>query len=71
MMDLFALKSKEGYLKFGPDGQYILVGINKASVYPITSKDFLLEQKRNLSGELEDIRVVKMTISEEDYYCFL
>lgn len=71
-MILYALKSDDGYLKMAENGDYTLVGINKASVYPDTGLEKLKELKAELKAELKDqlqnLRIVKMTLEEMDYF---
>ncbi|MEF9917716.1 MAG: hypothetical protein RR310_06750 [Eubacterium sp.] len=67
-MDLYALKSEEGYLKITPEDTYTLVSINKASVYQEDMLKKLKKLKKIWSNELKDLRIVKMILTEEDYF---
>ncbi len=67
-MNLYALKSDNGYLKTVPDGTYTLTGIHKASVYDDSKLDSLKEQLAALKPELENLRIVKLVLEEEDYF---
>lgn len=67
-MNLYAFKSDNGYLKIAPDGTYTLTGIHKASVYDDSKLDSLKEQLATLKPELENLRIVKLVLEEEDYF---
>ena len=67
-MNLYALKSDNGYLKTAPDGTYTLTGIHKASVYDDSRLDSLKEQLAALKPELENLRIVKLVLEEEDFF---
>ncbi|WP_133966547.1 hypothetical protein [Eubacterium limosum] len=67
-MNLYAFKSDNGYLKTAPDGTYTLTGIHKASVYDDSKLDSLKEQLAALKPELENLRIVKLVLEEEDFF---
>ncbi|WP_195267340.1 hypothetical protein [Eubacterium sp. 1001713B170207_170306_E7] len=67
-MNLYALKSDNGYLKTAPDGSYTLVGINKASVFDDSRLDSLKDQLTALKPELPNLRIVKLVLEEVDYF---
>lgn len=67
-MNLYAFKSDNGYLKMAPDGTYTLVGIHKASVYDDSKLDRLKEQLATLKPELENLRIVKLVLEEDDFF---
>ncbi|MGL4607922.1 MAG: hypothetical protein ACRCU3_10715 [Eubacteriaceae bacterium] len=66
-MELYALKSDEGYLKIKSNDDYIFVKIDKASVYSANFFDRLKELSFKLKNETQNLRIVKLTISEEDH----
>ena len=65
-MDLLILKTGNDYIRF-KDGKYLLVGLDKASVYPMDQ----IDQVRTHMSELEkngfkNVRIRKLILSEED-----
>jgi hypothetical protein len=67
-MILYALKSDEGYLKLAENRGFDLVGLNKASVYDEGHLDQLRTMKGSLMAETVNLRIVKMTLEETDYF---
>nr|WP_320023902.1 hypothetical protein [uncultured Acetobacterium sp.] len=67
-MTLYALKSDEGYLKMAENKGFSLVCINKASVYPETELEKLKSLKVELKEMVTNLRLVKMTLEETDYF---
>lgn len=67
-MILYALKSHEGYLKMAENGGFTLVDINKASVYPERGLAQLLIIKNDLREALTQLRIVKLTLEESDFF---
>jgi hypothetical protein len=68
-MELYVLKTKNGYVKSTDPENPTLVGIEKASVYPTGDSELI----QNLAvilrerGE-EELRMAKLEIREVDYY---
>ena len=67
-MILYALKVAEGYLKMADNGDFTLVGINKASVYPESGLEQLIATKKELAEELTQLRIIKLTLEESDFF---
>lgn len=67
-MILYALKSDQGYLRMIENDDFLLVGINKASVYPESELNRLKKIKEKLSKQLSKLRIVKLTLEETDFY---
>ncbi len=67
-MILYALKAAEGYLKMAENGDFTLVGINKASVYPESGLEQLIAIKKELAEELTQLRIIKLTLEESDFF---
>ena len=67
-MILYALKSDEGYLKILENNEFLLVGINKASVYPKSNLEQLRMTKEDLKKEMNSLRIVQMTLEEKDFF---
>jgi hypothetical protein len=67
-MELYGLKSDQGYLKLGENNSYTLVGLNKASVYPESEIKKLQEINNEINNELLNLRIIQMTITEKDFF---
>lgn len=68
-MELYVLKTKSGYVKSTDPDNPILVGIEKASVYPNGDSELIRKLAIILKerGE-EELRMAKLEIKEVDYY---
>ncbi len=68
-MELYVLKTDNGYVKSTNPENPILVGIEKASVYPDADSELIRKLARILRDRNEkDLRVAKLVITEEDHY---
>lgn len=67
-MILYALKSDQGYLRMIENDDFLLVGINKASVYPESELNRLKKIKEKLGKHFSELRIVKLTLEETDFY---
>ena len=67
-MNLYALKSDEGYLKIAENETCTLVGINKDSVYPEAALEKLKVLKETFESQVSNLRIVEMTLVEKDYF---
>lgn len=67
-MNLYALKSDDGYLRMLKNNEFSLVGINKASVYSESDLDDLKTIKAEIGEQLNKLRIVKMALEETDFF---
>lgn len=66
-MELLIIKSGEYYLRV-KDGQYLLVGLDKASVFPMEKLSLVQEyQTAAKAAGHPDVRLKKLILTEEDY----
>lgn len=65
-MELLCLKCDESYLRIA-DENYTLTTVNKASVYPVKDAEMVKTICRKLQEELNSLKIVKLTISEESF----
>jgi hypothetical protein len=68
-MELYVLKTKNGYVKSTDPENPTLVGIEKASVYPTGDSELIQQLAIALRerGE-EDLRVSKLEVREKDHF---
>lgn len=66
-MEMFLIKSDEGYIRFLKDELFQVTTMDKASVYPDRgeSEKKLMVLKNKV--ENETLRIAKIIITEEDY----
>lgn len=65
-MVLLILKSGEKYIRL-KDGRYLLVGLEKASVFPLDKMDVVRRHESRLNKEgFMNICVKKIVLTEED-----
>ncbi|MBC3804424.1 hypothetical protein GH808_08265 [Acetobacterium fimetarium] len=67
-MNLYALKSDDGYLKIAENETWTLVDINKASVYPEAVLGKLKVRKEAFKSQVSNLRIVELTLVEKDYF---
>jgi hypothetical protein len=68
-MELFLLKSDQGYFKCTNPDQLKLVGIDKASVFPSHKHETLVSAFNCADGQgYTNIRIAKLTMQETDFY---
>ncbi len=65
-MELLTIKSDEQYLRFTAQG-YELTNMSKASVYPLSQENKVVEFYNKYLSELNNLQVKKLIIIEEDY----
>lgn len=65
-MELLIFKTNNNYLRFTDTG-YEFTGINKATVFPFSDKEKVMEKFNSLKQELNDLLIKKLTITESDY----
>ncbi|MFZ7121494.1 MAG: hypothetical protein ACOWWH_11175 [Eubacteriaceae bacterium] len=66
-MEMFLIKSDEGYIRFLKDESFQITSMDKASVYPDKNEceKKLMIMKKKVKNET--LRIAKIIISEEDY----
>ncbi|ADQ13748.1 hypothetical protein [Halanaerobium hydrogeniformans] len=66
-MQLYALKSEQGYLKADKKDGYQLVNLNKASVFSSQHSKKLIElQEKAKHDKLANLRLVELEIREKE-----
>jgi hypothetical protein len=66
-MELLIIKSGEQYLRV-KDDQYLLVGLTKASVFPVEKLSLVKEhQAAAESAGFSELHLKKLILTEEDY----
>lgn len=66
-MELLIIKSGKQYLRV-KDGQYLLVGLDKASVFPMEKRSLVKEYEAAAKAAgCPEIQVKKLILMEEDY----
>ncbi len=66
-MELLCLKQNKQYLRIVEEG-YELTDMNKASVYPISQTEKVQSLFRQFQNETAELKIVKLTITEEEYH---
>ena len=65
-MELLIIKSGKDYIRF-KDENYLLVKLDKASVFPLDQMDVVLQHKSILMEKgLENVCIKKLVLSEKD-----
>ncbi|ACN14710.1 hypothetical protein HRM2_16010 [Desulforapulum autotrophicum HRM2] len=65
-MELLIIKISTGYLRIKPD-EFIEVGLDKASVYPMDHLAHVRELEREAKARgYEAVRIKKLVLTEED-----
>jgi len=65
-MELLVIKSDNGYLRFTKT-DYECTGMSKASVYPLSAHNHVVEKYHALRGKLNGLKIKKLIITEENY----
>lgn len=69
-MIMYTFKSEEGYLRITGDGLAQITSLEKASVYTDEAKCMELYRLLKQMSATSDLRLVRLTINEEDYFHF-
>ena len=65
-MELLILKSNQKYIRF-KDDVYLLVSLDKASVFPMNQIDLVKLHESNLAEQgFQDVCIKKLVLTEED-----
>ncbi|MCK5131278.1 MAG: hypothetical protein KAR40_03900 [Candidatus Sabulitectum sp.] len=65
-MELLCIKHRHNYIRLLEEG-YQLTDMNRASVYPLSEVEKVRTSFRTLGKELDTLKIVKLTILEEDF----